>query len=126
MPASKIGSNVTVWSLGGSAVVGQLHNAEMEFEVKTAEAKGISDTDDWPQEVGRAFTVRGEMEIIGSAFAMGTANSSTPTLVLAFTTGAATYAGTAVLTRASHRVERDGLQMLNVELKGRGAMTVTV
>lgn len=127
MPAVKIGGDVTAFTLGGSAMVGQMQNAEMTINVKTAEAKAVNDTDDWPQQVGRGGEIRGEMMIFaaGSAALLGTANSSNPAVAFTFATGANQYSGTAVITSVSHRTERDGLQVYNVSMLTRGAVTIS-
>ena len=127
MPAVKIGGDVTAWQIGGSAMVGQMQNAEMVINIKTAEAKAVNDTEDYPQHVGRGGEIRGEMMIYaaGSAALMGTVNSSNPAVAFTFATGANQYSGTAVITSCTHRVERDGLQMYNVTMLTRGAITIS-
>lgn len=128
MPAAQIGTDVTVFTLAGNALVGVLHDAEITIQVKEVEAKGVADTDDWPQHVGRSTTIRGNMEIAdgGSAVLMGTANSSNPAVSYSITTGAGTYSGTALITSIGHRFERDNIQMHPVEMKVRGTHSVTV
>lgn len=125
MPTRKIGTNATVFTLGGSAFIGDLVNGVAEITVATQEGKGIADTDNYPVPVGRSMRITGELEVSGSVVLMGTANSSTPTVTFAATTGAGTYSGTAVISSISHRFEREGIQTFSVTLDSQGAVTVT-
>lgn len=127
MPAEVIGTQVSVWTLGGNAFVGVLFNAKHEISVKTAEGKGVNATDDYPVPTGRSGRITGQMGIAsgGSAVLAGTANSSNPKVAYTETTGAGTYSGTAVLINHSHNWERDGLQTIDVELLTQGVQTVT-
>ncbi len=124
VPTRKIGGDVSVFTLGGSAFVGDMINATHEIEIKTAEGKGVADTDDYPVPVGRRLTITGELMVAGSVNLMGTANSSLPTITFSSTTGAGTYSGTAVITNISHKVEREGLQTFNVTLVSKSSFSV--
>lgn len=118
-PTRKIGGDVSVFTLGGSAFLGDMINATHEVEIKTVEGKGIADTDDYPVAVGRSLTITGELMISGTVNLMGTANSSTPWVAFTSTTGAGSYTGTAQIMNISHKVERENEQTFNVTLKAR-------
>lgn len=122
-PTRKIGGSGAAFTLGGSAYVGDLVNCTCEVEVKTAEGKGVLETDDYPVEVGRRLTITGQLEVSGTVALMGTANSSTPRLSFSVDTGAGTYAGTAVLTNISHKWNREEIQTFDVTLVSRSSFT---
>lgn len=129
MPTSghHIGADVTVWSLGGNTLIGSLKKATLTYNVTEQEGKAVNDTDDYPVGTGRGLEISGEMMLQGSALFMGSINASgQPVVAYSATTGAGTYAGTALLRQVDHTFEVDGIQMMNVRLKSRGAHTVTV
>lgn len=125
MPTRLKGQNVSVFTLGGTALVGDVVNANIEIAVATQEGKGVADNDNFPIAVGRALKITGELQCSGSVVLMGSAYGGTA-VSFSVTTGAGTYSGTAVVTSISHRIEREGIQSYNVTLDSQGAVTVTI
>lgn len=119
------GVNVSVFTLGGNALVGELTNATMEMNVATAESKGVADWWNDPQAVGAALRITGELQASGTIALMGTAATTNPVVSFTATTSARTYTGTAVISSIAHRVEREGLQTYNVTLDSKGSVVVS-
>lgn len=125
MPDRITGLAASAFGIGGSSYIGDLVNMDITVQNKTAEGKAITDIDDWPVLTGRAWTATAEMEIpVSGVNMMGTALSATPNGTIAFNGGASgSYAGTAVITSASHKASREAIQTFNVTLTGRGPLS---
>lgn len=128
MPNRKTFLDWTVANIFGTDYLADADSIHIDVENKTAEGKGGADVDDWPVLTGRATTATMNIQVpaTGTAALIGTAFSGTPAGTVSFTTGAGkVYAGTAVLTAFGHHTEREGIQMLPITLKFRGAVSVT-
>lgn len=124
MPVRRIAAQASVFTIGGSAFIGDLINGVAEITVATQEGKGIGETDNFPIAVGRSFRLNGELQASGSIVLMGTANSSTPLVSFTANTGAGTYSGTAVITSISHRFERESIQSYSITLDAQGPVNI--
>lgn len=125
MPTRKIGGSGSVFTLGGTTWVGDLEQCTISMEVKTAEGKGVTDTDDFPIATGRAMTIDGSLMVSGSVTLAGTVNSANPALSFSVNTGANTYGGTAVITKLDHKWSREDLQKYDITLKSQGTVSIT-
>lgn len=127
MANRKTGLDVSVFTLLGGTYLGDVRNFEVSKRNKTEEGKGIADIDDFPVLVGSMWEAQCELLVAGTTTMalMGTAASNVPAGTVGISTGGAAYAGTAVITEARHRGEREGIQVLSVTMLGRGNIAVT-
>lgn len=124
MPVRRIAAQASVFTIGGSAFIGDLINGVAEITVATQEGKGIAETDNFPIPVGRSFRLNGELQASGSIVLMGTANSSNPLVSFTANTGAGMYSGTAIITSISHRFERESIQSYSITLDAQGPVNI--
>jgi len=128
MANRRTGINLSSVTIFGTDYVSDVSSWEVTIDNKTAEGKAAQDTNDYPVAVGRGMTFTGElmMPASGAIGLIGTAASSVIAGSVSIVTGTATYVGSAMLTNVRHRIEREGIQTVSVELKSVGDMTVTV
>lgn len=125
MPTRLTGVNVSVFTLGGNALVGELTNATMEMTTATTDTKGVSDWWADPQAVGASFRITGELQASGTLALMGTAATTNPVVAFTATTSARSYSGTAVISSIAHRIERENVQTYSITLDSKGTVLVT-
>jgi hypothetical protein len=125
MPNRLTGLDVSVFNIVGGAYIGELQNVTVRETNKTAEGKGIAEIDDWPVLTGGNWEMTGDLLISGTATlmnVMGTALGMVPVTAVTLTVAGRTYSGTAVITSAEHRMEREGVQTISLTLSGRGSL----
>ena len=122
MPNRKTGLDISAFDVMSGAYIGDLLNVEITKRNKTDEGKGIADIDDFPVLTGSSWEAQAELLVAGSASMalMDTAVGDNPAGTVRLVTGAGTYSGTAVITEARHRMEREGIQHFTITLTGRG------
>lgn len=125
MPTRIPATQATIFTVGGSAHIGNLINCTIEITNATQEGKGVADVHNYPVFVGRSYRLDGELFAAGSIVLMGTANSSNPVVGFTADTGHARYEGTAIISTISHRVEREGLQTYAITLDSLGSVTIS-
>lgn len=118
------GLDVTLFSLGGTAMVGMLENATLEVTNATEDAAGVNER--WAENtiVGSNWRIEGELNVATVAGILTEAVGDGAVSV-AFETGGNDYTGNGVVETASHQVNRRSLQKQRVSIQGNGALTVT-
>lgn len=116
-------TSLTVFTLDGTSVVCKTETVTLNVEVETADAACINDIWSSAAIVGKSWSLEGSGLIDSTAFFTGKADTD-PTLTVVLTTGAKSYTGTGILTRATHGVARRAMQTESFTIAGVGALTI--
>lgn len=116
-------SSLTVFTLDGTAVVCKTENVALNIDVETEDGACLNDVWSSATVVGKSWSIEGSGMIDSTAFFTGKADTD-PVLTVAITSGAKTYSGTGVLTRATHGIQRRQNQTESFSVAGVGALTV--
>lgn len=120
----KTGLDFSVFSVGGTAFIGDIENAEVTIQNKTAEGKAVLDIDDFAVLTGRKTTFSGRMMVpnTGTAQLGALMTSVSPVGSVLITTGAGGgFSGTAVITEWKWRGAREEIQMVDISGEFRGS-----
>lgn len=120
----RTGLDVSVFTLGGTAYLCALDNATLTVNVDSEDAKGVCDEWNYPWALARNWTIEADIFVEAAAALVTDATSGDAVVTVAFTSGANTYSGTALIKTASHSVSRSSLQRQKVTLEGQGELTV--
>ncbi len=125
MPLStrKTGLQVSVFSLTDDYLC-DLESATLEVTVSSEDARGVCDEWSHMWAMSRAWKITAEIFVSDAADLLGVA-ADTAQVTVNFNSGANTYAGTGLITSASHSVDRSSLQKVSVTIEGQGELTVT-
>jgi hypothetical protein len=126
VPATNL--NVTAFTVGGTAYLGDLRSGSLKFSNPSAEGKGLADKFAYPNAVGgRSIEFTGSL-LVPSATVLhalmtkaASATVSDKSVAMSLTIGSETYACNMVLGNVTHQGERGGLQELSVTMKGAAA-----
>lgn len=118
-----IGTDVTAFTIGGSAYLDDVIDATLTPENRQEESKGVADRWDEPQLVGSGWNLEVNLKA-GTTPKFPILGTATGSYAVGLTTTYATYTGTAVLLTAAHEVGRDAIQKVRVSMKGYGSLVV--
>ena len=121
---SKKGTDVSVYTLGGTALIAELENAEVIVENQTEDGSGVNEPWSEMEIVGKSWRVEYEGHI-GTVAALIAEAADDGAVTVAITTGANQYAGNGVVRTANHQTNRRSLQKQRCTIEGVGALTVT-
>lgn len=120
----KTGLDVSVFTLGGTAYLADLENATLSVNVDSEDAKGIADDFAYPWATARSWSIEADTFVASAAAILSDAATGDSVVTVAFTTGAGTYSGNALIKSASHSTSRGALQRQKFTLEGQGELTV--
>ena len=123
MPTRKTGLDVSVFTVGGNAYLGNLDNATLTVTVDTEEAKGISDQWNYPWATARGWSIEADTFVATTAPTLLDAATGDALVTIAFTSGAGTYSGQGIIKTASHSTGNKQLQKEKFTIEGQGALT---
>lgn len=125
------GLTVSVFTLGGTAYIGDLEEATLTVDNNLEEGRGIKDVAKFPIPLRGNWRIEATLFCASDAPLMSAAVGTAPSVSVTFTVNASTstavngkYTGTANIKTAAHRTPA-GLQKVNCTLSGKGALTVT-
>jgi hypothetical protein len=121
---SKKGTDVSVYTLGGTSLLAELENAEVLVENQTEDGSGVNEPWSEAEIVGKSWRIEYEGHIATVAALMSEA-ADDGAVTVAITTGANQYAGNGIVRTASHQTNRRSLQKQRVTIEGAGALTIT-
>lgn len=117
--------DITLWTIGGTAYLGQLRSGQISVTTKTSERSSIAQSAKFAQAVKTPYTVTSDFAVLNSAaFTKAMVNAATPTafdVVAQITYGAETFEAPMVLKSASHEIKNESVQMEKVVLEAQGA-----
>ena len=125
MPTWKKGTDVTVFTLGGTAMIGVLHDCDIEMKVGSENAATIGQISENPQPVSRARRITGTAGVDSAVKLAAAIEGNNPSVSFTVNTGSAIYSGNALLTQVTHRNGRGKLQEETFEMLVQGDWTVT-
>ena len=124
MPTRKSNFDVSVFTIGGTAYLGDLENATLTVNVDSEEAKGIADEWNYAWATAKGWTIEADTFVATTAATLTDAASGDALVTVAFTSGGNTYSGNALIKSATHSVGRASLQRQKFSLEGQGALTI--
>lgn len=123
--ALKRSLDVTVFTVGGQALIGVLTDCTVESSVLDEDAASVNEIDEDPEPVARQRRITGTALVDTAAKLMQIIEGANPVVAFTFTTGANSYTGNALVSRVSHGTPRKRLPTETFELKVKGVLTVT-
>lgn len=118
------GLDVAVFTVGGTSYINDLENATLSVEVQEEDARAIKDQFSYPWATGRSWTLEADVFVGAAATLLSIAGAGSAQVAVAFDSGGNAYSGTGLVTSASHQVNRGGLQMQKITIKGQGPLTI--
>jgi hypothetical protein len=119
------GLSVTLFTIGGQALVGALEEATYEITNLDEDGSGVNEASEEPELVGRQRRITGTAMVDTVAALITIAESSNPTVAFSFNSGGMLYSGTLLVTTVGHQVRRKSLQKQQFTMKVYGTPTVT-
>lgn len=116
-------SSLTVFTLDGTSIVCKTNDATVNIEAQVEDASCINDVWESNALTGKRWSLEGSGLIDSTAFFTGKIDTD-PIVTVVLTTGAKTYNGTGVLTRATHGISRRAFQTESFSIVGQGALTI--
>lgn len=120
-----VGTDVSVFTLGGEDFLGYVSNATITVDIKVSDAGAVRDGWNMDLPVGASWTIDADNFIETANPHAAEAASGDRLVSVSITTGAGAYSGDGVLKSFSHTLPHQDLQTVKVQIVGHGALTFT-
>lgn len=117
------GLQVSVFTLGGTALIADLDDCTLTIENNEEDGSGIKDLFENHIPLKYRWQIEADIFVATVASLMTIAAGATPTVTVSFNTGGNTYSGTCMIKTAAHHTP-DGLQKQRITLLNQTALGI--
>lgn len=119
------GVEATVFTMGGTSLIGVLTEISVQANVGDEDGSAINEIDEDPEPVSRSRQITGTALVEDVPNFIAACEGVNPVVTFSYNSGGMTYAGSALISQVTHSTRRKALQTESFTLKVKGKPTMT-